>query len=449
MSEPVAGTHAHQRDLWPGEREKRPGDRTGAAVMADLDHLDIADRAPRCERFEHHALGVAGEQNPARTGTLDQKHHARFVVRRSADRRRRREDSHRERPHASRPTRTHLAHGRAHACGVLDEVTPGSGSHDQPLGAQRRAKRAEPACVVGVQMRQHDVVHAADVLPGQRIAQGAFVRATVHEQRRVTIAHEHRVSLAHIEHADARARGRPCAARHDAHQQARGRHTQARPRCRGGRPEAPHGDGEGQGDSSAQRERHHHGNRRRGEHSQPVGPCHSGAACGRRQPVARQREAGARAPARSSHRPAEPCKQYDGHQRTSHDVCRRCDERHDAERRDRDRRGRGLRGQCEREGLCEEPHSVRHARFDPCGHESREQHETRHRCDRELEPHIERGRRPCHQKRADRRRECGTGIGAATRAQCDGCDTRHEPRTHRRRLHSGRDHVSTHDSGDA
>jgi hypothetical protein len=87
VPELVAGAHADDRVLRLQSRQHAIADRPLAAMMPDLEHIDVAEHAFVDEWLEHVTLGVPGQHRREPLLARDQ-HHARFVGRGVLDRRR-------------------------------------------------------------------------------------------------------------------------------------------------------------------------------------------------------------------------------------------------------------------------------------------------------------------------------------------------------------------------
>lgn len=66
MPIPVPFAHADQGELGPQHPQVLIGRRVGAAVMSNLEYLDVADEALRRHAIEHGGLSVTGQQNVGR-----------------------------------------------------------------------------------------------------------------------------------------------------------------------------------------------------------------------------------------------------------------------------------------------------------------------------------------------------------------------------------------------
>jgi hypothetical protein len=117
MAVAVARADADQRVLRPQRREQALGDRLVAAVVADLEHVDVAERPGVDERLEHARLGVPRQQlgEPA---VAHEEHDARLVDRGRLHGLGRPQDVGGE-PAAAKP---HFRDDLAHSAGPTDRV---------------------------------------------------------------------------------------------------------------------------------------------------------------------------------------------------------------------------------------------------------------------------------------------------------------------------------------
>jgi hypothetical protein len=63
VTELVAGPHADERVLRPKGRKHAVANRSGAAVMADLEHVDVAENPLVDQWLQHVTLGVSGQHS--------------------------------------------------------------------------------------------------------------------------------------------------------------------------------------------------------------------------------------------------------------------------------------------------------------------------------------------------------------------------------------------------
>jgi hypothetical protein len=73
MAEPVPGSHAHQRELGPQDSQL-PGRRCAvAAMVADLQHVNVAERPVSNQWLKHVTLSITGQdrREPPTPGTKD------------------------------------------------------------------------------------------------------------------------------------------------------------------------------------------------------------------------------------------------------------------------------------------------------------------------------------------------------------------------------------------
>lgn len=219
MPEVVALAHADDRLVRRPPPKTFGGETVRAAVMRDLEHLHLPQRAGGEHLLLHVALGIAREDHVERT-PAEAEDHARIVSGQVPGRLGRRpqhldrsatqpppitdhEGTHRAVRALPRSAARHRVPGRR-LPGSAGSRHPG---HADPVDLDHARQTPCPRGVIPVRVRQHQHVDTPNPVACERSAQCKIIGAGVHQHGPPTVAHEDRVALSHVEHGD---RALPC-----------------------------------------------------------------------------------------------------------------------------------------------------------------------------------------------------------------------------------------------
>ena len=230
MSEPVALAHADHGDLRLQHCEHFGSDRSTTAVMPDLQHVDIGQRAAYSELLQDLTLGIAGQEHPHAV-VLNEQNHTRRVLCGVVDGLTWPEHSHAHAPHYEAVSRSDPARSDASLSSLPPERPrlARSGHHQLAHGEDPGQRTRTPGVVI-VRMREHDPVQRPHAGADERLTQRARRGPGVDQDRGRTITNEDGIALPHIERRHERAVRRARSCEHDEqHEYRRGAHD---PRAR-------------------------------------------------------------------------------------------------------------------------------------------------------------------------------------------------------------------------
>jgi len=154
MTIAVLRPHTDDRQLRTQCVEQARTDGVSAAVVANLQHIDIAELPARCQRFEHVVLGITGQQRrePLR---LDEQNDARLVSRVIVLFRRRPQHPQCHSSTAHGGGCAHLSDGRTHPGYLSRKVGHRTSRHNNPTHAHAIFQRADATVVVVMKVSDH------------------------------------------------------------------------------------------------------------------------------------------------------------------------------------------------------------------------------------------------------------------------------------------------------
>jgi hypothetical protein len=171
MPEAIAPAHADDSDLRTQDRENTCSDCTTAAVVPDLEHVDVRQRPARRQTFQNLAFGISGQQHSP-PAILDQQHDARGVLRRIVDRTQRPEHAHVDTPDPEYLTGQHAPLSSARLIGLsIERSELISGRDHEATCTKGTGQGTGTSGVVVVRMRKHDRIQLPDACTRECLAQ--------------------------------------------------------------------------------------------------------------------------------------------------------------------------------------------------------------------------------------------------------------------------------------
>jgi len=182
MAKPVAGPDADHGKLGLQDAEDLRRHGVGAAVVTDLEHVDVAERPVARQPLEHRSLRVTG-QHAGGIALTHGDHGAVVVGARVVDRNRRRHDVDSQRPELERVAGDHLLDWRDIGARPRElGVSAGAaGLHKHALHLDRPREPLQPAGVIGMRVRHEHRVEPAHSIACESGADGRRVRPGVDE----------------------------------------------------------------------------------------------------------------------------------------------------------------------------------------------------------------------------------------------------------------------------